>query len=85
MRPGFNQNRCTRKLAATLRQYQNNEKANTDSAVVDMLTDLRHVCDRYGLDYASLNRIARGHHIVERTQDRELMTGNGPGRVIPSR
>ena len=73
MRPRMNQSRCTRKLGSTLKHYKDNEDCDTATAVVDILTDIRHVCDRYGLSFASVDRIARRHHMVESAQDREAM------------
>ena len=73
MRPPMNQSRCIGKLGDTLKRYQDNEDSDTATAIVDILTDIRHVCDKYGLNFANLDRIARRHHMVESAQDREAM------------
>lgn len=33
--------------------------------VIDLLTDIRHVCDRYGWNFADLDRQAYQHYIAE--------------------
>jgi len=39
---------------------------SNDEQVIDCLTDLRHFCDAYGLDFADLDHIAYNHYIEER-------------------
>jgi hypothetical protein len=41
------------------------EEEDPECSVIDILTDLRHYCDREGLDMGHLDRIARGHYLVE--------------------
>lgn len=36
-----------------------------DSAIVDLLANLRHLCDREGLDFAELDSMAYIHYITE--------------------
>jgi hypothetical protein len=42
-----------------------NPDPNTNDAIVDLLADLRHVCDLLGLDYAELDRIALSYYRQE--------------------
>lgn len=44
------------------------EEADLDPecAVVDLLADLRHLCDCIGLDYANCDRIGYGHYTEEK-------------------
>jgi ribosomal silencing factor RsfS len=37
-----------------------------ECAIVDLLTNLRHLCDRDGFDYYRLDKIACHHHFEER-------------------
>jgi len=41
-----------------------------ETDIVDMMTDLRHLCDADGLSYAELDRRACGHYCAE-VQDPE--------------
>lgn len=39
------------------------------SSVIDVLTDLRHLCDRYLYDFAALDRMARYRYQAEIGED----------------
>ena len=39
--------------------------------IVDLLADLRHLCDGLGLDFGDLDRLAYQHYAVERVQAME--------------
>lgn len=41
------------------------ERDNIATAVSDMLCDMRHLCDREGLDFAVQDRIARQNYLAE--------------------
>lgn len=36
-----------------------------DTGIVDLLANLRHLCDREGLDFAKLDRMAYAHYVLE--------------------
>ena len=36
-----------------------------DTGIVDLLANLRHLCDREGLDFAELDSMAYAHYIAE--------------------
>lgn len=38
---------------------------NPGLAIADVLADLRHLCDRLGLDFARIDKQAHGHYISE--------------------
>ena len=40
-------------------------------AITDLLSDLRHLCDALGLDFAELDRIAYRHYIEEKGDTNE--------------
>ena len=40
--------------------------ADRRAALRDLLTDLRHYCDAYGLDYLQADRTAHDHYLTER-------------------
>jgi len=53
--------------------------AEPDTCIADLLADLRHLCDRLGLDYAKLDRRAHGHYTEEAVGKRtEPPTGKTP-------
>lgn len=37
----------------------------TECDIIDILSDIRHLCDAEGLDYDNLSRIAGNHHLAE--------------------
>lgn len=40
-----------------------------DEGIIDLLADLRHLCDAEGLDFAELDRMAHDHYKVELTAE----------------
>lgn len=58
----LNQSRA-RRCERTLRRHDTD--ADTPSCLIDLLTDARHWCDRFGHDFAALDRIAYGHYLEE--------------------
>lgn len=42
------------------------KREDPESGVIDILTDIRHLCDQVGLDFANLDRIAYNHYIAEK-------------------
>ena len=36
------------------------------SATIELMTDIRHHCDRWGLKYDDLEQVAEGHYLKER-------------------
>lgn len=51
------------------RAYTGDSGTTLDEDVTDLLTDLRHFCDRHGLDFPTLNHIAYEHYLAERAQE----------------
>lgn len=45
--------------------YKEGRKTN-DTDIIDLLTDLRHLCERQKLDFDNCNRIAGDHYEEER-------------------
>jgi hypothetical protein len=37
-----------------------------DCNVIDLLTDVRHLCDKHGYDFAALDRTAYQHYLEEK-------------------
>lgn len=53
-------------MADTLATSDNYDiKVEGDAAIIDALTDLRHLCDKRGSDFADLDRIAHDHYTEE--------------------
>ena len=44
------------------------EEAELPTVIVDMLADLRHLCDALELDFAACDKIAYGHYMSERCE-----------------
>lgn len=57
-------------LKRILRQTYDEGRGVTATNIVDMLTDLRHLCDAEGLNFADCDRIAREHYRPEFAQGR---------------
>lgn len=53
-----------RKIAKAGIQYYGEEEP--DEYAVDFLTDLRHYCDYYGVEFAAADRVAHKHYLKER-------------------
>ncbi len=58
--------RVIRGLRRNMGAYRNDERKITPEDVVDILTDIRHLCDRFKWDCADLNRRAGDHYDEER-------------------
>jgi hypothetical protein len=41
------------------------EEAEIPTVIVDLLADLRHLCDALKLDFGDLDRVAHGHYTAE--------------------
>ncbi len=59
-----NQERA-RRMGRVRRALSNYDEPTLDSAVVDILADLRHYCEAMGMDFADLDRVALGHYLAE--------------------
>ena len=53
------------RLMLVYAQYQGGEE-DPESLVIDLLTDLRHYCDEYGLNLGKLDRVAHEHYLYEK-------------------
>lgn len=73
-----NQERCAAKIDPTVREYEHGP--GLECGVVDILTDLRHYCDKHGLDFAEACDDSYSHYIEEAADDRrtEVMEGVKP-------
>jgi len=61
------QSRIARASAALLTgEVSEDEK---DAAVIDLLANLRHYCDHYRFDFATLDRLAYQHYVAELKSD----------------
>lgn len=59
----------------------NDAQADPAAAIRDALCDLRHLCDGLGLDFAEMDRLARGYYVEESVQepaDADLERGVAP-------
>lgn len=54
------------KIGAALARAGYEGAADWQATVTDALSDLRHLCDTYGLDFGDCDRAAYGHYIAER-------------------
>jgi hypothetical protein len=64
----LNRNRAFR-VNQLLRDYGTD---NTDKGcLTDLLTDVRHWCDRHGHSYAELDRLAYQHYLAELHEERQ--------------
>ncbi len=64
-------NHATIKARATLVQNvlkRLYDEHGREENVIDMLTDLRHLCDLKGWNFENCDRIARGHYAPEKEQ-----------------
>lgn len=57
-------NACCRVKRALLEADRQAER-DPETAIADMLTDLRHLCDRLKLDFAALDHRAHGYYTSE--------------------
>jgi hypothetical protein len=51
-----------RRMGRVRRALSHYDEPTFDSAVVDVLADLRHYCDALGADFADLDRVAHDHY-----------------------
>lgn len=61
----INTGRGKRIATALNRSKQYNTTKEREDAIVDVLADLRHLCDQKGWDFADLDRIAHDHYTAE--------------------
>lgn len=64
----LNKKRTVRAHKALAGYYEKDIPKNKEcrqTAVVDLLSDLRHYCERHRLDYEIADRYAQNHHGVE--------------------
>lgn len=55
------------RAARALRTYQAPPtREDRECAVVDLLADLRHYCEKYGFDFGDLNEAAAAHYTEEK-------------------
>ena len=66
-----------------IKLHSDNANAPEDF-VSDLLTDTRHYCDEYGIDFAHQDAIAYQHYIEEDGQRQEFPGGTIPGMKIPN-
>jgi hypothetical protein len=55
--------RWARRCQLTLQHY--NDERDTKANLIDLLADARHWCDRNGLNFAELDRVAYQHYAAE--------------------
>ncbi len=63
------------KIEAALEVLFDLEEADPCAAVTDILTDLRHYCDRHELDLGELDRLAHSHYLAELHEERSVRRG----------
>lgn len=64
-------NEMTQRRVQTVRLAQQkywDVSDSADSAVTDMLCDIRHFCDAEGLDFGKLDKTAHRHYVLEAGQ-----------------
>jgi hypothetical protein len=54
------------RVRKALRRYCPGDKDPFEATLVDLLADLRHYCDRAGLDFAACDRAAYCHYCEEK-------------------
>jgi hypothetical protein len=69
VRPNENERRADDAMAAieaaTGREFRADDVEGLATDITDLLAHLRHLCDRYDLDYAALDRRAYRHYVAE--------------------
>ncbi len=53
------------RVAKVDRIWREEYGSSPERAVAELLADVRHFCDRHGLDYAERDRTAHGYYIAE--------------------
>jgi len=66
-----NAERAAHALAA-YRSFAGDSTAAPDEDVIDILTDLRHFCERENLSFGNCDGIAHRHHLAERAEETNL-------------
>lgn len=65
-----NQKKRARKAVTILNK--NYDRHDTRASIVDMITDLLHLCDERKLSYSELVTSARGHYLSEKSGEDKL-------------
>lgn len=64
-----------KRVSQALRSYGTDD--TDEGCLIDLLTDIRHWCDRHGESYAMLNRMAYEHYLAELHEER-IVKGEHP-------
>jgi len=64
-----NQKRAMTVAKAIRHQYHNHTSKLVPEDVIDILADIRHLCDARGWSFADQDRVAYQHYSQERTND----------------
>ena len=64
-----NRERAKRVLSALMDHFEF-EKEDAGASVTDLLADVRHFCDWYGLAHGDLDRVAHSHYLEELREER---------------
>lgn len=67
----MNKDRADRVRQALAAAYDCNDAGNTDN-LVDLLTDIRHLCDELEVNYYDLTETAYRHYLEEREEAQKL-------------
>jgi hypothetical protein len=67
----MNDDRAEWSAAAALRHFQCTTGTDYDTALIDLLGDLMHWCDRNAFDFGSALKTARMHYEAETTRENE--------------
>ena len=59
------------RVATIERIFRTDYDNGPEQAVTEILADLRHFCDRHGLDYAERDRAAYGFYLAEGARARD--------------
>ena len=59
------------RVAVIERIFRTDYEDGPEKAMAEILTDLRHYCDRHGLDYAERDRAAYGFYLAEGARARD--------------
>jgi len=61
--------RARRALSALVDHFEF-DSCDPAATVTDLLADVRHFCDWYGLAHGNLDRVAHSHYLEELTEER---------------
>ena len=53
------------RIIHALLDSQNADAETIEEVICDALTDLKHACDKFDLDFGRCNRIAQNHYLKE--------------------